>query len=65
MKNKTKISGDRNFVTQGNQNSKINLLNKDLPKKRNYALIGLIIPILGLIATVIIGWNNIVNFFAR
>jgi len=66
MKIETKIKGDKNIVIQGIKNSKINIQNenKDLTNKRTYTLIGIIITVLGLIATIIIGWDNIINFFA-
>jgi hypothetical protein len=67
MSNDARIKGNDNFVFQGNRNSKINLQNKNqnLPPKQNYALIGLIVAILGVISTIIIGWSNIVNLFTK
>ena len=67
MNNETEIKGNDNFVFQGNRDSKINVQNKnrDLPKKQKYALIGLIVAVLGVIATIVIGWSNIVNFFTK
>lgn len=67
MNNESEIKGDDNFVFQGNRDSKINVQNKnrDLQKKQKYALLGLIVAILGVILTLIIGWNNIVNFFTK
>ena len=67
MGNDAKIKGNDNFVFQGNRNSRINLQNKNqnFPQKQNYALIGLIVAILGVISTIIIGWSNIVNLFTK
>lgn len=67
MNNETEIKGNDNFVFQGNRDSKINVQNKnqDLSKKQKYALIGLIVAIIGVISTIIIGWSNIVNFFTK
>lgn len=67
MKNETNIKGDKNFFVQGIKNSKINIQNenKDLADKRIYTLIGIIIAVLGLLATIIIGWDNIINLFVK
>ena len=67
MNNKSKIKGNKNFVIQGNRDSNIKIddeNNKSLTK-RNYTLIGIIIGIIGLIVTIIIGWDNIINFFTK
>lgn len=67
MSNKSKIQGDDNFVFQGNKNSKFDIQNKTkrIQSKPKYGLIGLIITIIGLIATIIIGWDSIINFFTK
>ena len=67
MKNEANIKGDSNVVIQGIKSSKINLQNQEArsSKKKNYAIIGLIVAILGVIATIIIGWDNIINFFTK
>jgi hypothetical protein len=67
MRNESKIKGDRNFVLQGNRNSKIDRTskNENLPIERNYSLFGIVITLLGLIATIIIGWDNIIKFFTK
>jgi len=67
MKNEANIKGDSNVVIQGSKSSKINLQNQEAgsSKKKNYAIIGLIVAILGVIATIIIGWDNIINFFIK
>ena len=67
MRNESKIKGDKNFVFQEIRNSKIDTLNKkiDLPTKRNYAIIGIVLTLLGLIATIVIGWDNIIKFFTK
>lgn len=65
MGNKTNIKGDKNIVVQESDNSRINIRSnrRKESKKEVYALIGLIIAVLGLFATIIIGWDNIINFF--
>jgi hypothetical protein len=65
MNNKTKINGDKNFVVQGTRNSKINVQNENniSPNKQTYVIIGIIVAVLGVIASIIIGWDNILNFF--
>lgn len=67
MKNETKIKGDKNFVFQGTKNSKVDIQNrnKNLPDRQIYTWIGVIIAVLGLIVTIIIGWDNILNFFSK
>lgn len=66
--NKIKNTGDNNYIFQDVKKSKINI--GDPPneqakekKKPNYALISIIIAILGLAASVIIGWDQLVQFF--
>lgn len=65
MDNNTNIKGDKNIVVQESDNSKIIIRSnsKKASKKDIYALIGLIIAVLGLFVTIIIGWDNIINFF--
>lgn len=67
MENNTNIKGDRNIVVQESENSRINIRSnsRKASKKEIYALIGLIIAVLGLFATIIIGWDNIINFFCK
>ena len=67
MKNESKIEGDGNIVFQGTKKSKISI-NKEKDKqnqKRNFGLLGIVIAVLGLIATIIIGWGNIIQFFTK
>lgn len=67
MKNETRIKGDKNIVVQGIKNSKVDIQNrnKNLGDRQIYTWIGIIVAVLGLIATIIIGWDNILNFFAK
>ncbi len=67
MKNETKIKGDKNFVFQGNKNSKFNIQNENTKnqEKQTYTILGVIITFVGIIATVIIGWDNIIKFFTK
>jgi len=57
MKNKSKINGNQNVVIQGSNNQTTN------SNKRNYALAGIIIALVALLVAIIVGWDNIVNFF--
>lgn len=63
MKNKSKITGDKNLVIQNSKDSKIRV-NEANPEKQkiNYQLIGIIIGIVSIIVAVIIGWEEIINF---
>lgn len=64
MKNKSRIQGDNNSVYQEITNSNIDSL--DSPKhSKSYVIIGIIVAILTLIATLIIGWENIEKFFTK
>ena len=65
MKNETNIKGDKNYVFQGNKNSKVNIKNDNTKTqgKHTYAILGVIIAIIGIVASVIIGWDNIIKFF--
>lgn len=67
MKNETKIKGDKNIVFQGNKNSKVNIQNENTKTQDNqsYTILGVIIALIGIIATVIIGWDNIIKFFTK
>lgn len=56
MKNKSKINGDGNFVFQKNENK---------PNKQKYVIAGLIVAVITLVATLIIGWDNIILFFSK
>lgn len=61
-----KIDGDNNQVYNNVKNSKINSENTIGCETSEHKLgtwIGLIIAVLSLIATCIIGWNEIVAFF--
>lgn len=65
MKNKAEIKGSKNIIIQGTKDSGINLGNKGGAKtgNSNYAIIAIAIAAIGVIATIIIGWDNILNFF--
>ena len=64
MKNSANVQGDKNTIIQGVKKSNINVNDgAKLKTKKNYALLGVIVAILTLIASVIIGWDNIINFF--
>jgi len=67
MNNESKIKGDGNYVFQEIKKSKIKTENgnQKLPEKTNYTLIGIIITTLALLATIIIGWDNIIKFFTK
>jgi len=56
MKNSSKIKGEGNVVSQ-------NIENKS--NKQKHIITGLIIAILTLLATIIIGWDNIQIFFSK
>jgi len=66
MDNEVRIDGDRNKVFQSIEKSKIELKQGEDPKtptKPKTGLIGIVIALLALIATVIIGWDDIIKFF--
>lgn len=67
MKNETKIKGDKNFVFQGNKNSKVNIQNGNTKTKdkQTYTILGLIIAFIGVILSLIVGWDNIIKFFTK
>ena len=67
MKNESKIKGNKNYVLQNNHKSKININTKikKIGKKEKYGLISILIGLIGLIATIIIGWENIIKFFTK
>jgi len=67
MNNESRIKGNGNFVLQGAKNSKINIKTSNLKSlnKQKLTWIAFLISILGLIATIIIGWENIIKFFTK
>ncbi len=65
MKNKVKIKGNENFVAQGSRNSKVEFKKNNSLSKSTYTLIGVILAFLGLIITVITGWDSIIKFFMK
>lgn len=69
MNNKTKIKGDSNFVFQDIKKSKIGLKNESVENietsNNKYAVIAIIVAIIGVIVTIIIGWDNIINFLTK
>ena len=62
--NKANIKGDGNTVFQDTRKSKINI-GKDKEKKRidTYQIIGIVIGLLALITSIVVGWDEIKNFF--
>lgn len=61
-----KINGDNNQVYNQVRNSKINSENENIcetPEHKLETWVGVIIAALSLIATCIIGWNEIAAFF--
>jgi hypothetical protein len=65
MRNKSKIKGNNNSVYQEVNDSKISTLNSMPETKNNYSIIGIVIAILTLLISIIIGWDNIENFFTK
>ncbi len=63
--NKAKIKGNSNTVIQGSKGSKVTTgENTDKKKVDTYQVIGIIVTVLALVVSVIIGWDEIVNFFS-
>lgn len=63
---KIEIKGDNNQVYNGVKNSRINSNDKNVnqePKKDWGTWIAIVIAVLTLVATCIIGWDHIVDFF--
>lgn len=65
MDNHSKIKGNKNVVVQGTRKSQVNVSHDKVKGSGNnkYAIIAIIIAAVGVIATIIIGWDNIINFF--
>lgn len=63
MKNKSKITGDKNVVIQNTKDAKIRV-NEGSPEKQKTSnqLIGIIIGIVSIIVAIIIGWEEIIKF---
>lgn len=63
MKNiNANISGDKNTVIQNTKRSTINLNSKSTGKlKRTFWTTA--IAIIGVLVAIIVGWNEIINFF--
>lgn len=60
------IKGDNNQVYNGVKNSRINSNDKNVnqePKKDWGTWIAIVIAVLTLVATCVIGWDHIVDFF--
>ena len=57
MKNKSKITGNKNIVIQGSH------IQTTDSKKKSYTVVGIIIAFVTLVIAIIVGWNNIVEFF--
>jgi hypothetical protein len=67
MKNHSTIKGNRNIVVQDIEGSNINVnrTKHHNRKSKLYTIIGLVITALALIATIIVGWDNILKFFQK
>lgn len=67
MENQSFIKGNKNIVVQDVKDSNINVNRtaSRISKGKRYTLIGLVIAVLTLLATVIIGWDNILKFFQK
>lgn len=67
MRNNSSIKGNRNIVVQDVDSSNINVNNTKYHNRRvkPSTIIGLVITALALIATIIIGWDNIIKFFQK
>ncbi|WP_409965973.1 hypothetical protein PIECOFPK_02367 [Mycovorax composti] len=66
MKNKSKIQGDGNVNLQGISKSKISVGDKtvtDSKVNKVWIIIPVIIAIIGLIVQVLIGWEQLINWF--
>lgn len=61
-----KIKGNGNQIYSDVKNSTINSQNTTVEdsKKVTLTLIGVVVAIIGVIVAVIVGWDNIVTFFA-
>lgn len=63
-KNKANIKGEGNTVFQDINKSKIHTGKGETKKGLDiYQIMGIVIGVLALIATIIIGWDEILNFF--
>ena len=65
MKHESKIKGDGNFVFQGIKKSKIDIQNGNHSDKPKIGWIGILIAAIGVIVTIIVGWDEIIKFFTK
>jgi hypothetical protein len=66
MKNKSKIQGDGNVNIQGISKSKISVGDKTVTDSKGnkvWIIIPVIIALIGLIVQVLIGWEQLINWF--
>ncbi len=66
MKNESKITGDGNVNIQGVSKSKITVGDKTLTKSKVnklWIILPVIIALIGLIVQVLIGWEQLINWF--
>lgn len=66
-KNRMNIKGDNNSAFIDINNSGI-VNNSEIPKEKTstigWTIAGVVITLFGVIATLIIGWNNVLDFFS-
>lgn len=60
--NKAKIKGDGNTVFQDIKKSRIDTF-KGKEKNNTSTIIGIVIALVGVIVTIIVGWEEILSFF--
>lgn len=63
MENKAKIAGDKNTVIQGVKKSDVDINSNNQQTKNKGTIVGTVIAVVGVIITVIVGWDNILKFF--
>ena len=60
--NNANITGDKNTVIQNSKKSTININSKSTAKSKR-TLWTTVIAIIGVLVAIIVGWNEIINFF--
>ena len=66
MKNNSKIEGDGNINIQGISESKISVGDKTVTESKvnkTWIIIPVIIALIGLVVQVLIGWEQLINWF--
>ena len=65
MRNQSSIKGNKNIVIQDvkSSNNIVNGTKSQNRKSKLYTIVGLVIAAMALIATIIVGWDNILKFF--